>query len=188
MDMCRIVMPLRTTKPQSVRNSSLGGPCSNSVLSSSSGESGITRTCSALLLSLCGKNHGRWEIWHGGQKEERTGAGADDESPISKSPWPRTAWGGGVTHALIHAHTHISLISCRCCTPFCIVLYRSQTRPYLYQVPNIRCYCPTVWLPAHQGVANDIARVCCRSLAGILGSNPAGGMEVCLLLLLCVVR
>jgi len=30
--------------------------------------------------------------------------------------------------------------------------------------------------------------VCCRSLAGIVGSNPAGGMGVCLLWVLCVVR
>jgi hypothetical protein len=30
--------------------------------------------------------------------------------------------------------------------------------------------------------------VCGRSLAGIVGSNPAGGMDVCLLWVLCVVR
>jgi hypothetical protein len=29
---------------------------------------------------------------------------------------------------------------------------------------------------------------CGRSLAGIVGSNPAGGMYVCLLRVLCVVR
>jgi hypothetical protein len=32
------------------------------------------------------------------------------------------------------------------------------------------------------------ACVCGRSLAGILGSNPAGGMDVCLFIVLCVVR
>jgi hypothetical protein len=32
------------------------------------------------------------------------------------------------------------------------------------------------------------AWVCVRSLAGILGSNPAGGMNVCLWRMLCVVR
>ena len=32
------------------------------------------------------------------------------------------------------------------------------------------------------------AWVCCLSLAGIEGSNPAGGMDVCLLKVLCVVR
>jgi hypothetical protein len=32
------------------------------------------------------------------------------------------------------------------------------------------------------------AWVCGRSLTGITGSNPAGGMEVCLSLVLCVVR
>jgi hypothetical protein len=110
--MCRTVTTLRTTKPQSVRNSILGGPCSNSVLSSSSGESGITRTCSALLLSLCGKSHERWEIWRRGQKRrEPTGADEDDESPISKSPRPgppevvvsRTH---AYTHIRIYAHTH----------------------------------------------------------------------------------
>jgi hypothetical protein len=31
-------------------------------------------------------------------------------------------------------------------------------------------------------------RVCGRSLSGIAGSNPAGGMDVCLVWLLCVVR
>jgi len=145
--MCRIVTTLRTTKPQSVRNSSLGGPCSNSVLSSSSGESGITRTCSALLLSLCGKSHERWEIWRRGQKRrERTGADEDDESPISKSRRPGPPEVVVLrTHARIHAytHAHISPISSRCCTPFCFVLYWSQTHPYLYQIPNIKCYCPT---------------------------------------------
>ena len=32
------------------------------------------------------------------------------------------------------------------------------------------------------------AWVCGRSLAGIVGSNPAEGMDVCLLCVLCVVR
>jgi len=32
------------------------------------------------------------------------------------------------------------------------------------------------------------AWVCDRSLAGIVGSNPAGGMDVCLLWVLCVSR
>jgi hypothetical protein len=32
------------------------------------------------------------------------------------------------------------------------------------------------------------ARVCGRSLAGIAGSNPTAGMDVCLLWVLCVVR
>ena len=29
--------------------------------------------------------------------------------------------------------------------------------------------------------------VCCRALAGIVGSNPAGDFDVCLLCVLCVV-
>jgi hypothetical protein len=29
---------------------------------------------------------------------------------------------------------------------------------------------------------------CGRSLAGIAGSNPAGGMDICVLCVLCVVR
>jgi hypothetical protein len=33
-----------------------------------------------------------------------------------------------------------------------------------------------------------MAWVCGRSLAGIAGSNPAGGIDVCLLWVLCVVR
>ena len=32
------------------------------------------------------------------------------------------------------------------------------------------------------------AWVCGRSIAGIAGSNPAGGIDVCLLRVLCVVR
>jgi hypothetical protein len=32
------------------------------------------------------------------------------------------------------------------------------------------------------------AWVCGRLLTGIVGSNPAGGMDVCLLWVLCVVR
>ena len=187
--MCRIVMTLRTTKPKSIRNSSLGGPCSNLVLSSSSGESGITWTCSALLLSLCGKSHEMWEIRRRGQKRwERTGAGEDDESPISKSPRP------GAPEVVVsrthpYTHTHSSPISCRCCTLFCFVLYWSQTHPCLYRIPNIRCHCPTVWLPPHSGnIANDVARVCDHSFARIVVSNPASGTDLYLLLLLCVVR
>jgi hypothetical protein len=39
------------------------------------------------------------------------------------------------------------------------------------------------------GVAvRSTAWVCGRSLTGIVGSNPAGGMDVCLLWVLCVVR
>jgi hypothetical protein len=36
--------------------------------------------------------------------------------------------------------------------------------------------------------ARSKAWVCFRSLAGIAGSNPTGGMDVCLLWVLCVVR
>ena len=36
-------------------------------------------------------------------------------------------------------------------------------------------------------VARSKARVCGRSLAGIVGSNPTGGMDVFLLRVLCVV-
>jgi hypothetical protein len=36
--------------------------------------------------------------------------------------------------------------------------------------------------------ARSKARVCGRSLAGIVGSNPAGGLDVCLSCVLCVVR
>ena len=36
--------------------------------------------------------------------------------------------------------------------------------------------------------ARSNAWVCGRSLAGVGGSNPAGGMDVCLLCSLCVVR
>jgi hypothetical protein len=36
--------------------------------------------------------------------------------------------------------------------------------------------------------ARSKAWVCGRSLAGIAGSNPAGGLDVCLFLVLCVVR
>jgi len=36
--------------------------------------------------------------------------------------------------------------------------------------------------------ARSKAWFCGRSLAEIVGSNPAGGMDVCLLCVLCVVR
>ena len=36
--------------------------------------------------------------------------------------------------------------------------------------------------------ARSKAWVCGHSLAGIVGSNPAGGVNVCLLRVLCVVR
>jgi len=36
--------------------------------------------------------------------------------------------------------------------------------------------------------ARSKARVFGRLLAGIVGSNPTGGMDVCFLLVLCVVR
>ena len=36
--------------------------------------------------------------------------------------------------------------------------------------------------------ARSKAQVCGRSPPEIVGSNPTGGMDVCLLLLLCVVR
>ena len=32
------------------------------------------------------------------------------------------------------------------------------------------------------------ALVCGHSLTGIVGSNPAGGMDICLLLVLCVAK
>jgi hypothetical protein len=37
-------------------------------------------------------------------------------------------------------------------------------------------------------IARTKAWVCCHSLAGIVGSSRTGGMDVCLLLVLCVVR
>ena len=36
--------------------------------------------------------------------------------------------------------------------------------------------------------ARSKAWICGRSLAGFAGSNPAGGAEVCVLWVLCVVR
>jgi len=36
--------------------------------------------------------------------------------------------------------------------------------------------------------ARSKAWVCGRSLTGIVGSNPSGGVDICLLLVLCVVR
>jgi hypothetical protein len=144
MGMCRIIMTLGTTKPQSVRNSSVGGPCSNSVLSCYNGESGIVRTCSRLLL-LCGKSH---EMWGGGLAQQlealRVGQGQERmmKVPLASRRDPdRLRWW---CHARTHAHTHISCVLCRCSTPFCLVLCWSQTDPNLYRVPNIRRYCPTV--------------------------------------------
>ena len=42
--------------------------------------------------------------------------------------------------------------------------------------------------PPIPAVVRSKAYVCGRSLAGTVGSNPAEGMDVCLLLVLCVVR
>jgi hypothetical protein len=44
--------------------------------------------------------------------------------------------------------------------------------------------------PAHHNPVAELpqARVYGRSLAGIEGSSPTGGMDVCLLWVLCVVR
>ena len=46
----------------------------------------------------------------------------------------------------------------------------------------------TVWWAPIPVAARSKALVCGLSLAGIAGSNPAGGMDVCVLLVLCVVR
>jgi hypothetical protein len=46
----------------------------------------------------------------------------------------------------------------------------------------------TVFCVVLQVVARSKVWVCGRSLAGIVGSNLAGGMDVCLLLVMCVVR
>ena len=43
-------------------------------------------------------------------------------------------------------------------------------------------------LPMTPEATRSKAWVCGRSLAGIAGSNPAGGREVCVLWMLCVVR
>jgi len=45
----------------------------------------------------------------------------------------------------------------------------------------------TLWEPIPVA-ARSKASVCGRSLAGIVGSNPARGMDVCVLWVLCVVR
>jgi len=42
------------------------------------------------------------------------------------------------------------------------------------------------WFPVPVAIKSKMW-VCGRSLAGIAGSNPAGDMDVCLLLVLCVV-
>ena len=60
--------------------------------------------------------------------------------------------------------------------------------------PNIRTWVPvtnlkgyTMWRPIPVA-ARSKAWVYGRSLAGIVGSNPSGGMDVCLFWVLCVVR
>jgi hypothetical protein len=140
MDMCKVVVTLRITKSRSVGSPILGGPCSRTVLSSSSGESGITRTCSALLLSLCGENHGRWQPWRSGEKRwEPPGAGEDDENPISKSPRPGPPEVVvSRTHPYTHTHTYISLISFS-------VLYTVLFRTLLVTNPSL-----SIWSTKHK--------------------------------------
>ena len=41
---------------------------------------------------------------------------------------------------------------------------------------------PYIWIAV---AARSKALVCGRSLAGIVGSNPAGGMDICLVDLVC---
>jgi hypothetical protein len=49
---------------------------------------------------------------------------------------------------------------------------------------TLREYTHTMWIPV---AARSKEWVCGRSLAGNVGSNSAGGMEVCLVWVLCVV-
>jgi len=73
----------------------------------------------------------------------------------------------------------------------------SWTTPYSFMckpasdLPSIHTHRLIKPLRTHLSIsvaARSKEWVCGRSLAGISGSNPVGGMEVCLLWVLCVVR
>ena len=60
--------------------------------------------------------------------------------------------------------------------------------PYTYiYIYNFVLYICTYIYNEFLELPRGLAWVCGRSLAGIVGSNPAGGMDVCMLQVLCVV-
>ena len=62
---------------------------------------------------------------------------------------------------------------------FILAIFKSSLQEYK------RDYIKYMPIPV---AARSMAWVCSRSLAEIAGSNPAGGMDVCLSCMLCVVR
>ena len=76
-----------------------------------------------------------------------------------------------------------------CTNRMCKMCYKhysqSLTQQQKVRTLIVLTYCYRVPVPV---AARSKASVCGRSLAGIAGSNPAWGMDVCLLWVLCVVR
>jgi hypothetical protein len=74
----------------------------------------------------------------------------------------------------------------------CIICYHASQIIEIFHILKLLLICHSfywVCLPWLIPVAvRSKAWVCCRSLTGIVGSNTAGGMDVCLLWVLCVVR
>ena len=59
---------------------------------------------------------------------------------------------------------------------------------YLVVMVRIEFFAIMSVLRSNPVAARSMAWVCGRSFDGIAGSKPAGGMDVCLLRVLCVIR
>jgi len=82
------------------------------------------------------------------------------------------------TTIIIHFNSiQYSLFTCRINSPR--LSYRDTTT-YVHKVHKVHLEEPIA------AAERSKARVFCRSLAGILGTNPAEGTDVCLLLVMCV--
>ena len=110
-------------------------------------------------------------------QQPSTGSYPASRNPMHRHLLPRTRiW-------IIHDYKHYTLKP----RPELLLHVRGIKRNYSSwkSTSEIYIYYLTFRKPL---AARSKAWVCCRSLAGIAGSNPAGGMDVCLLWMLCVVR
>jgi hypothetical protein len=71
-------------------------------------------------------------------------------------------------------------------------MLRSGQNPLLLKTIYYYCYNYYIYIYVQQNNTDPSvravkAKICVRSFAGIAGSNPVGGMHVCLLWVLCVI-